>query len=74
MTNTAITNLVLACAAVFGLAAFVWLIVVPAVQSYSRGWERLAAGFLTLYALAAVVGIGVAAGGAVIYYWPQVFG
>lgn len=74
MTNTAITNLVLACAAVFGLAAFVWLIAVPAMQSYSRVWERLAAGFLSLYVLAAVLAIGVVAGGAVIYYWPQVFG
>lgn len=74
MTNTAITNLVLACAAVFGLAVFVWLIAVPAMQSYSRVWERLAAGFLSLYVLAAVLAIGVVAGGAVIYYWPQVFG
>ncbi|MFN8174324.1 MAG: hypothetical protein U0T02_04570 [Solirubrobacteraceae bacterium] len=74
MSNTAITHLVLACAAVFGLAAFAWLIAVPAIQSYSRLWERMAAGFLSLYVLATLIVIGLAAGGAVIYYWPRVFG
>lgn len=74
MTNTAITHLVLACAAVFGLAAFVWLIAVPAIQSYSRLWERMAAGFLSLYVLATLLVLGLVAGGAVIYYWPRVFG
>lgn len=74
MSNTAITHLVLACAAVFGLAAFVWLIAVPAIQSYSRLWERMAAGFLSLYVLATLLVLGLVAGGAVIYYWPRVFG
>lgn len=74
MSNTAITHLVLACAAVFGLAAFVWLIAVPAIQSYSRLWERMAAGFLSLYVLATLLVVGLVAGGAVIYYWPRVFG
>jgi len=74
VSNTAITHLVLACAAVFGLAAFVWLIAVPAIQSYSRLWERMAAGFLSLYVLATLLVLGLVAGGAVIYYWPRVFG
>lgn len=73
MTKEGITYLVAACAGVFGLAAFVGLILVPAVTSYRRVWQRIAAGFLSLYALAALVGIGAVAGGVVIYFWPRVF-
>jgi hypothetical protein len=73
MSNTAITYLVAACAGVFGLAAFVGLILVPVLGSYQRIWQRAVATFLSLYVLAALVGIGVLAGGAIIYFWPRVF-
>jgi hypothetical protein len=74
MTNTAITHLVGACLGVFGLAAFVWLVLVPAVQSYSRAWERVAAAFLSLYILVAFVGVGIALGAWVsLWVWPRVF-
>jgi len=73
VSNQSITYLVVACAAVFGIAAFVWLIVVPTVGAYAKTWERVAAGFLTLYVLAALLGIGLVAGLAVIYFWPRVF-
>ncbi len=73
MSNTAITELVAACAGVVGLAAFVALVAVPVMTSYQRVWERLVAGVLSLYVLAALMGIGVLAGAAVIYYWPQLF-
>jgi hypothetical protein len=43
---------------VLGLAAFVGLILVPAWSSYTRLWQRLAASFLSLYVLAALLGIG----------------
>ena len=62
MSNVAITNLVLVSAAVFGLAAFAWLVMVPAVRSYDRLWERVAAGFLSLYVLVSFVGLGVVGG------------
>jgi hypothetical protein len=73
MSNAAITNLVAACAGVFGLAAFVGLIAIPAVSSYGRIWERIAAGFLSLYVLAALVGVGAVLGGLVVYEWPRLF-
>jgi uncharacterized membrane protein len=73
MSNTAITQLVAACAGLVACVAFVALVVVPAVSSYQRPWERMAAGLLSLWVLAAFVGIGILAGVGVIYYWPRVF-
>lgn len=73
MSNDAIVQLVAICAGVVGLAAFVSLVTVPVVSSYERIWERLVAGLLSLWVLAALVGVGVLAGAAVIYYWPKLF-
>lgn len=72
MSNTSITYLVAAVAGVFSFAAYVGLVLVPAWQSFSRVWQRVAAAFLSLYVLAALVGIGVLAGAAVIYFWDQI--
>jgi len=52
-------------ATVVSLAAFVGLILVPAMGSYGRWHEKLAAGFLSLFILGTLVTIGVLAG---IYY------
>ncbi len=71
MSNVSITYLVIACSSVFGLAIFVWLILVPAWKSYSTLWERAAATFLALYVLATVVGVGVLAGAALFFYSDQ---
>jgi hypothetical protein len=57
------------CAAVFGLALYTGLILVPAWTAYSRLWERVAASFLSLYVLAVLVGIGAGAAILVIYFW-----
>ena len=74
MSNIAITNLVVVCAAVFGLAVFTWLVLLPAVSSYTRWWERVAAGILSLYVLAACVGVGAGAGVAIsVWVWPRIF-
>ena len=62
MSNESIIYLVAACSGVFGLAAYVGLILVPAWSAYSRVWERLAATFLTLYVLAGFLILGVAGG------------
>ena len=69
MSNESIIILVAACSAVFGFAAWLGLLAIPAWQSYSRVWERIGAVFLSLYAVAAFVGIGVAAGALVVYLW-----
>jgi len=54
-----VTYLVAGVCGVLGVAAFVGLILMPAVSAYTRVWQRLAAGVLSLYVLAAMVGIGV---------------
>jgi hypothetical protein len=75
MTNLAVTYLVASCLGVFGLAAFAWLVIVPAVQSYTHLWERVAAAFLSLYVLAAFAGLGLLGGTWVaLWVWPRVFG
>jgi hypothetical protein len=71
MSNTAITYLVGACAGVFSLTAFTAWVLVPAWTAYSRAWERVAAVFLSLYVFAAFVGIGIAGGAAVIWFWDR---
>ena len=71
MTNEAITYLVGACCGVFALAAYAAWILVPAWTAYSRWWERAMAAFLTLYVLAAMVGVGLLGGAAVVWFWDR---
>ncbi len=74
MSNQAIIYLVAACCGVFGLAAYIGLILVPAWTSYSRIWMRLAASFLTLYIVGAFVALGVAGAAAVVWFWDRIQG
>ncbi|HZL54713.1 MAG TPA: hypothetical protein VFC22_03705 [Solirubrobacteraceae bacterium] len=69
MSRTTINDLVAISAGVLGLALYAGLILVPAWGAYSRLWERVAAGILSLYVLAVLVGIGVAGALAAVYYW-----
>lgn len=69
MSSTTITYVVGATCGVFALAAFAAWILVPALTAYSRWWERVAAAFLSLYVLAAMVGVGLLGGVAVVYFW-----
>jgi hypothetical protein len=69
MSRTTINELAIGGAGVFGLALYAGLILVPAWTSYTRLWERVAAGVLSLYVLALLVGIGAGAALAVVYYW-----
>jgi hypothetical protein len=50
------------------LAAFVGLILVPAVDSYGRAWEKVAAGFMSLFVLTTMVVVGSLIGLMVFYY------
>lgn len=60
---------------VFGLAAagliagYVAFILGPTWLSYGRIWERLAASVLTLFILAALLGVGAAIGFAVVVFY-----
>lgn len=59
-------------AGVVSLAAFVGLILVPAVGSYGRVWEKIAASFMSLFVLMALVLIGVLVGLAIVYYYNDI--
>jgi hypothetical protein len=45
---------------------------VPSWASYGRLWERIAAGFLSIYIAAALVGVGIAVGVGVIALYVQI--
>ena len=59
-------------AGLVSLAAFVGLILAPALGSYGRPWEKFAAGFLSLFVLAALVLVGVVVGLVVFYEWDSI--
>jgi hypothetical protein len=71
MSTETITIVVGVACGTLALAAYVGLILVPAVTSYSRWWERIGAGFLSLYVLAAFVIAGVGGGAAVVWFWAR---
>jgi hypothetical protein len=54
------------------LVAFVGLILIPALSSFGRIWEKAAAGFLSLFVLAALILVGVVIGLAVVYYYNDI--
>lgn len=73
MSNQTVTYLVGACLGVFGLAAFCTLVLAPAITAYRRPLERVAVVILSLYVLAALVGVGVLLGALIILEWPRFF-
>ena len=50
---------------------YAMFILAPAWASYGRVWERIAASFLTLFILAAMIGLGTALGGAIVWFYDQ---
>jgi hypothetical protein len=64
--------LIFAGAGVVTLVAFTALILVPAIGSFARGWEKVTAGFLSLIVLVALVGLGLAIGATIVYFWPDI--
>lgn len=73
MSNQSVTYLVGAGLGLFGLAAFCTLVLTPAITAYRRPLERAAVVVLSLYVLAALVGIGILLGSLIIVEWPRVF-
>jgi hypothetical protein len=73
MSNQTITYVVGGTLGVCGLAAFCVLVVVPAITAYRRPLERVAVVILSVYVLAALVGIGILAGALVVFEWPRLF-
>ncbi len=52
-------------------AGYLAFILVPAVAAYGRVWEKMAAGFLTLFILATLVGMGAALGLALVWSYDR---
>jgi hypothetical protein len=64
--------LVFGSAGLISLIAFATLILVPAVGSFARGWEKATAVVLSLIVFVTLVAVGIAVGFAVIYYWDDI--
>ena len=65
------TELTIAVAAGIVGAGYLAFILAPAVAAYGRVWERIAAGFLTLYILGTLLGVGAAIGLAVVWSYDR---
>ena len=59
-------------AALISLLAFTALILVPAIGSFGRGWEKATAAALSVIVLLALVALGIAAGVTIVYYWDEI--
>jgi hypothetical protein len=59
-------------AGLVSLVAFTALILVPAVASFSRTWEKTTAIFVSVFVLVALLAMGVAVGIAIVYYWDDI--
>ena len=59
-------------AGLISLLAFATLILVPAIGSFGKGWEKATAVFLSLLVLVVLVALGAAVGIAIVYYWNDI--
>ena len=66
-----ITYAVAGAAVLISLSAWILLIVVPAWKSYWRTRERILALVMSVYILAAFVGMGACAGAVFLYYYDR---
>ena len=66
-----ITYAVVGATALISLVAWLLLIVVPAWKSYWRVRERILAVVMSVYILAAFVGMGACAGAVFLYYYDR---
>jgi len=71
-TDDKITYAVAGVAALVSVTAWVTLILVPAWTSYWRLRERLLAVVMSVYILAAFLGMGAVLGGAFLYYYDRI--
>ncbi|HKH23186.1 MAG TPA: hypothetical protein VKA88_06155 [Solirubrobacterales bacterium] len=59
-------------AGLLSVAAFVALILTPALGAYGRAWEKLVAGMLSLFVLAALVLVGLVLGVVIFLNWDDI--
>jgi hypothetical protein len=63
-----------AAAAAVSLTAFVWLILIPALSAYGRWYEKVGAGFISLFIFGTLTTIGVVGGLAYVFFANDVSG
>lgn len=61
-------------AGIVTLAAYIGLVLVPAVGSFGRFWEKTAAFFLSLFILVTFILIGLAIGALIVRYYNEITG
>lgn len=61
-------------AAVISVLAFCALILVPALGSYGRTWEKATAAVLSVFVLGALILVGVGVGVLIVYFWDDIYG
>ena len=66
--------LLFAGAGLISVLAFCALILVPAVASFGRTWEKATAALLSVFVLAALLLMGVGLGLLVVYFWNDIYG
>ena len=59
-------------AGLLSVTVFVGLILAPALGSYGRAWEKIVAGFLSLFVLAALVLVGLVIGVVIFLNWDKI--
>ena len=69
MSRADVTYLIAGVCGVVGAAAFVGMILAPAITAYAGVWQRLVAAALSFYVLAAMVVIGVFGAWGVYQLW-----
>ncbi len=67
ISHLSVTEIALGAGGLVTLVAYGALIFLPAWTSYGRWWERVGAGFMTLFILATLLGIGVGIGAAIVW-------
>ena len=61
-------------AGLVSLLAFAALILVPAIGSFGRTWEKATAVLVSICVLAALLALGIALGIAIVYFWEDISG
>lgn len=67
MSHLSVAEIALGSGALVALVAYFALIFVPAWNSYGRVWERAAAGFMSLFIFATLLGAGIGIGAAIVW-------
>jgi hypothetical protein len=71
MSALSTTEITLALAAGLTVSCYVGLILMPALRCYGRMWEKVAAGFLTVFILGTLMGAGSAIGLAIVWSYDR---